>query len=189
MATQITIDKILPPNSDYPITDIIVDTNVIIDYKDPFGNVNPNVNSKIVDQINKLKSHFKVYSTIISAIEYYKFLQYGYYNIYIKIHSGNYAKYSTIEFKKLRRTDPDFSNGWDLRLKEFKRTNIKHFPPLNIDLNNIYTIENIGTFDGSKADFGDEMIYKICQFLKFPVVITKDKDFSSFPDDLNLLIL
>jgi len=189
MAKLITLDNILPPNSDYPLENIIVDTNIIIDYKDPFGRVVPQDNIKTVEEVNKLKSHYKVNSTIVSGLEYYKYLYVNFYNIFIKTHNGYYEKYSSQEFKKQRRTNSDFASEWDLRLNQFKITFKRHFPPIETDTDNFFTVDNIDSFDGSNVDFGDEMLYKISQSLDFPLIITKDRDFSSFPDDLYIIYL
>jgi predicted nucleic acid-binding protein len=188
MAKILSIDNILPPSTNYPIDIIFVDTNVIVNYEDPFGFVKPQKNADIVSLLNNLKSNYRVCSTIVSAIEFYKFLQVGYYNIYIKTHPGNFEESSTIAFKKLKGRDQEFLKGWELRLKMFVKTFKKHFPAFDVKGESIYSEELITSFDGKSVDFADEIIYHYSKKIKNSVIITEDRDFQSFPDDVRLVI-
>lgn len=188
MAKRIPVKDVLKPNPKYPISIIIIDTNIVINYVDPFGYVNEKLNAKTVEYLNQLKSNYKVNSTSVTALEYFNYLKHGYYNIFIETHPGNYEKFSKFEFKKIQRRNPGFSAGWDIRLKAFKKTFKKYFPPFNFSVDNIYTTDLLEKFDGTKTDFGDELIYQYSQQLDFPVIISMDRDFDSYPDDLNLIV-
>lgn len=189
MAQIVAIDEILKPTPKYPIQNILVDTNIIINYENPFGWIHASLNVKIVQYLNQLKSHYSVNSTLVTALEYFKYIQHGYYNIFVKTHNGYFEKYTTREFKKLRLHNKEFADGWDLHLKAFKRTFRKHFPPFDISDIKIYVEDVIENFDGTKVDFGDEILYQYASTLKFPFIITMDRDFTNYPDKLNILLI
>ena len=138
--------------------------------------------------MNQLKSHYVVNSTLVTALEYFKYIQVGFYNIFTSKQSGIYEKHSTAAFKRLRSSNNDFSDSWNLRLEDFKRTFRKHFPPYDSS-RQIYSLELIQNFDGTKVDFGDEVLYHYALTTEFPLIITADRDFRSFPDNLNIVFL
>ena len=187
MAIILKPDDIIPPVADHPIDIIFVDTNVIINYEDPFSYVKSEKNEYTVSLLNQLKSVYKVRSTIAGAVEFYKYLQVGFYNIYVQTHSGDYEKYSTIAFKKLKIRDTDFSEDWKLRLKVFNRTFKRHFPAFDLDDDSIYNEELLNSFDGTKVDFADEIIYKYSTKINNSTILTEDKDFESYPDDVRII--
>jgi hypothetical protein len=176
MARILEIDHILKPSPDYPIKNILVDTNIIINYENLFGNINPKLNSKTFEILNKLKSSYNVNSTLVTAIEYYKFIQVGFYQIFTRLHPKYSNKYTTQDFKKLKRRDSDFLEGWNLRVKTFKRTFKKHFPTYDIQDDTIYNLDLIENFDGVNVDFGDELLYQYAIKTDFPLIITSDRD-------------
>lgn len=189
MAVKIKIDDILKPSSDYPIQNILVDTNIIINYEDPFSRVKSELNASTTHYLNILKGCYKVNSTIVNALEFFKYIQVGSYNIFIKTQPGHFEEYSTVEFKKLRKRNSDFSSTWDLRLKQFKKTFKKHFPPLDIEKDKIYSLNLITNFDGTEVDFGDNILYQYALKTDYPLIITSDRDFESFPNDLHVVFL
>ncbi len=188
MANIIKIEKILKPTSQYPIQNILLDTNIIINYEDPFGSVAPNLNAKISQYINVLKSHYTINSIFVTALEYFNYIQVGFYNVFVDTHEGTFEKYSSKEFKQLRNKNSEFAASWNLHLKSFVRTFKKHFPPFDTT-REIYSLTVIQNFDGNKVDFGDEILYQYAMKLSYPVILTMDKDFKSYPDELNLIQL
>jgi len=189
MAVQINIDDILKPSPNYPIQNILIDTSTIINYEDPFGWIDPKLNETTVRYLEKLKSQYKVNSTLLTASEYFKHIQVGSYNIFTKTQPGYFESYSTIEFKKLRRRNTDFANTWNLRLKKFKITLKKHFPPFDIENDKIYSLNLLDNFNGAEVDFGDEVLYRYSLKTDFPLIITSDRDFESFPDNLHVVFI
>lgn len=189
MAIRINIQDILKPTSKYPLQRILVDTNVIINYENPFAFVQPILNTKTVDYLNQLKSHYQVNSTLVTALEFFKYVQVGTYNVFTKTQPGHYEDFSTLAFKKLRRISADFTDHWNLRLKAFRRTFQKHFPPYDVTGAVLFTSDLIANFDGSNVDFGDELLFRYSLETEFPLILTSDKDFESFPDNLHVVYI
>ena len=189
MARIIEIERILKPSPEFPIENILVDTNVIINYTNPFGWIRSGLNVETTRYLNILKTHYKVNSTLVSALEYFKYVQVGSYNIFKGTREGHLEEYSTRAFKKLRRENSEFADRWNLRMLSLKRTFRKHFPPYEVSGEPVYSLSLIEDFDGTKVDFGDEVLYRYCLTTDFPIVITFDRDFKSFPDDLHVVFL
>lgn len=178
----IGIKHILRPNPAYPIERILVDTSIIIRYENPFGFVKPHINSRTITHIHKLKNHYSLHATMISAAEYFKYIQVGYYNIFIQTRPGHFQKYSIANFKKLRKANADFASGWKLRLKAFRKTFTRHFPPLPEGSASIYSPELFTQFDGNALDFGDMLFFREAEKHKNMAILTADKDFADLND-------
>ncbi len=179
MGKTIGIKRVLRPNPDYPIRQILVDTSIVIRYENPFGFVKADVNSRTVQQVHRLKSHYQLHATMLTAAEYFKYVQVGYYNIFIQTNSGHFRKYSIANFKSLKKNSAHFQRGWQLRLSAFRKTFQRHFPPAPQEAVN-YNPAVFDAFDGSKADFGDFMLYRQAESLTDCAILTADKDFALF---------
>lgn len=83
-----------------------VDTNIIIAFEDPFGRSidNPSIakrNEEISRIVLYLKSlTFKGYTTITVALEYYKHIQVGFFNVHT-----DREHFDSEQFKRLRDSD------------------------------------------------------------------------------------
>ena len=188
MAKRLNIDALLHSPAQYPIERILVDTNVVINHKNPFGYVSPAFNSKVTKVVNRLQKQFPLNATLMTASEYFRYLQVGYYNIFVKTHKVKFQKYSAGQFKRLRKNNGEFARGWDLRLRSFRLTFTQLFPPFH-PAASIFNEAVLEEFDGAQVDFGDEMFYQIALQTGFPVILTTDRDFASFRNDLNIILI
>ncbi len=164
-----------------------VDTNVVIDFIDPFGRSleSPSVaerNEKIAEVLGKLKgAEIPYYATLGVVAEYYKHIQNGFYLI-----ETRKKLFNSTDFKKLRNSDVDFMDRWEGQMEELRRVFTKKIPAYDLSVN---LPEVITTFNGNHADFGDYLLYKTVMACpeKMRCVFSNDADFYSFPDDLYLL--
>jgi hypothetical protein len=105
-----------------PTEAFFVDTNIIIDFTDPFGisTTKPTVEDrvrKITKIVGRLKSTYKSFSTFSVAMEYYKHIQFNTYTLY------NETKKLDIEnFKKLKSNDIEFMQICDSQVRGFRKT-------------------------------------------------------------------
>jgi hypothetical protein len=170
-----------------PTEAFFVDTNIIIAFEDPFGRSmdNPSIgkrNEEVSQIVLYLKSlGFKSYTTITVALEYYKHIQVGFFNI----HTGR-KQFDLEEFKRLRDGDLDFMTRWDHQIKVFRKVFQKKFP--------FYTsapdlTELVSTFEGGKVDFGDHALFWSVMSCadSFHCIFSNDADFCAYPDELYLL--
>jgi len=164
-----------------------VDTNILVDFIDPFSRstTDPRLaarNVELAEVIHPLKSWgSKSLSTASVALEYYKYIQVGFY----KIETGK-DRLDTEDFKRLRDGDLDFMTRWDHQLKVFKRLFSKTFPLLDVTLT---LADVLSTFEGSKVDFGDHLLFKatLASDPKLRCVFSNDADFYSFSGEIYLL--
>jgi hypothetical protein len=105
-----------------PVEAFFVDTNIVIDYKDPFGRTTGNKmlaqrNEELTEAVNRFKElGYKVYSTTSVAIEYYKHIQVGFYCLFTET-----QKLDLRDFKNRRDNDVNFITRWDSQIKAFKK--------------------------------------------------------------------
>ena len=179
MATQISLEAVLGSGPPPELGAVFVDTNIVIRYENPFGFINAAQNYRIVHSVNQLKSRYPVHAATITAVEYYKYMQVGYYNIFIQTQPGNFRKYSTALFKKMRTHHAAFAEGWQLRLKSFRKTFAKHFPPPPGNGPSGYSASLLGEFSGKNIDFGDHLLIAAARQVPASAILTTDKDFLS----------
>lgn len=186
MAIVIDALKLVRDKKGLPTEAFFVDTNIVIDYTDPFGqsldlHSLARRNERITEALSYLKSRNNVaYGSVGVALEYYKHIQVGFY----QVHTG--AKFNSDDFKQLRDNDIDFMNRWDGQMKAFKRVFTKNFPLY--DSPTSFT-ELLPDFQGSSCDFGDHLLFATVMQRdpKMRSVFSNDMDFYSFPDSLFLL--
>lgn len=163
-----------------------VDTNVVIDYVDPFGrsfedDVRAARNRDVTQVIGSLKRTAQAHSTIGVIAEYYKHIQVGFYRS-----DPDRKHFDPERFKELRDNDPDFMNRWDFWMEEIKKTFRKKFPVYSTSPD---ALEVLDSFRGGEADFGDHLLFKAIMAAPAGMwcVFSNDGDFFSFSDDLYLL--
>ncbi|HEY9167747.1 MAG TPA: hypothetical protein VIS48_16460 [Candidatus Kryptonia bacterium] len=164
-----------------------VDTNVVIDFKDPFGRTSidrtiERRHGEISSIVGYLKSSgIKSLSTVSVILEYYKNIQVGFY----KVRTGN-EQFQIRDFKRLRDKDIDFMNAWDLQMKMLKRTFTRNFPVYDGSPNPGETVLN---FAGGSLDFGDHLLYETVTVSPRNLwcIFSNDSDFYSLPDEIFLL--
>lgn len=164
-----------------------VDTNIIIAFEDPFGRSidNPSIakrNEEISRIVLYLKSlTFKGYTTITVALEYYKHIQVGFFNVHT-----DREHFDSEQFKRLRDSDLDFMTRWDHQMKVFRKVFEKKFPFYTTapDLTKLLL-----TFEGTKVDFGDHALFHSVMSCaeKVHCIFSNDADFIVYPDELFLL--
>lgn len=187
MAIVIDASDVLTNKKSLPIEGFFVDTNILIYYKDPFSASlnNPrltNLNTKITDFLNRPNSSgIKGYSSLSVAIEFYKFLQVGYF----KTQFPN-TKFSTESFKKAKYNDENFRNGFSIYFTYFKKYFKKDFPLTSI---NSSGLDYISDFDVIKSDFGDHALLKavLAHDKKLHGIFTGDSDFYNYSEDFYLI--
>ncbi|MBD1206960.1 MAG: hypothetical protein H9535_00905 [Ignavibacteria bacterium] len=157
-----------------------VDTNVLIDFKDPLGRAldKKDIERKefVTDALTAIKSQgVASYSTLTVSIEYYKYIQTGFYQTFAN------QKITTLDFKRLRETSPGFAEGWALHVRKFRETFAKKFPlygetQANVDIRGMT----------EEVDFGDFALYDTVRRLTptHRFVFSNDGDFYSFSDIL-----
>jgi hypothetical protein len=179
--------KLVNSKKRLPKEAFFVDTNVVIDFKDPLGRTNdsPNLADRHAE-VSLVVSYLKssgtaAFATLGVVLEYYKNIQNGFY-----LARAQKKKFDNLDFKKRRDSDFDFMAGWDLQVKALKRTFTRNFP--------LYDTSPAGTetlldFQGSSVDFGDHLLYATVMTApeRSRCVFSNDGDFYSFPDDLYLL--
>lgn len=181
-------DSLLKNIKGLPTEAFFVDTNIVIAYKDPFATAlkNPSLekyNNKVSELIERLKSEgFKAYSTFSVALEYYKFIQVNYYKIYKNSASGKeILAFNSEDFKKLKTNDSDFITKWKIYFESFKKPFKKNIIILDKAL---IAIDVLASFDGTKIDFGDHLLYEVVKlYPKYKCIFTNDSDFYSIDDD------
>lgn len=170
-----------------PTEAFFVDTNVVMDFKDPFSHASldrylQRRQEKVSNVVNYLKSiGVRTYSTLGVVQEYYKTIQVGFYQL-----QPGKGKFEVADFKKLKRSDSSFKDGWQLQMKQLTKTFTRNFPVHNMFPD---PDETIRTFTGINVDFGDHFLFKtvMCAPKNMWCVFSNDADFYSFPDDLYLL--
>ncbi|MBI3193655.1 MAG: hypothetical protein HYZ34_04190 [Ignavibacteriae bacterium] len=188
MAIVIDALKSVREKKRLPTEAFFVDTNIVIAYKDPFGrsldSKYATENEQVTEVVRRLKSFSLIsFSTISVALEYFKHIQVGF---FYKMHTGEKINYTTEQFKKLRESNIEFMNGWDLQLKLFNKLFVKVFPPYQLGI----PIENlIQNFRGSQVDFGDHLLFSVMMSCKPEqhCVFSNDSDFYSFEENFYLL--
>lgn len=169
-----------------PTEAFFVDTNIIILYKDPFSTSLKNdelsrISEKVSFVTEYLKANYKAYSTIYSAIEYYKHLQHNYFTI----QTGD-KFLNTSKFKKLKTENEIFKDGWRRHMDLFRKVFYKNFPIINTgeDKSNL-----IYQFDSEVMDFGDYAIWKAVASYKdtYRCIFSNDSDLYNISDDFYLL--
>lgn len=186
MAVVIDAKSLLVEKKRLPTEAFFVDTNIIIDYADPFGDstAKPSFEKRnilITEILHRIKSQYKSFSTITVAIEYYKHIQVNFYNLHTQE-----KKFDNEHFKELRREDVEFIERWDVQMKKFKRLFQKNFPLYSSD---IPVTELLDTFKPSEVDFGDHTLYATTKASgdNYQCVFSNDSDFYTYGDDLYLL--
>ncbi len=174
-------------NKSLPIEGFFVDTNIVINFKDPFQVSGELIhvaetNNLLREILPKFKTDGgKCFSTYSVALEYYKYIQVN----YTKKFTGN-ANYSTKDYKSLRDNNPEFQSGWVIQLKAFDKVFRKNFP---IKTELIPTEDCRESFKSFKTDFGDHLLYSSVKNVdkKICCIFTDDIDFIQYPDDLIIL--
>lgn len=129
---------------------------------------------------------------MINGIEYYKHIQNGAFNIFLKTNpnlSGYQSKERSMAFKKLRRDSTEFQNFWNLQLRAFQRTFKKHFPIYEMSDSVTFNAGILSSFNGIDHDFGDRLLYEFTIHSRSPYIISNDHDFESFDGRLYLIKL
>ncbi len=187
MLTVVDVERLVKDKKKLPCEAFFVDTNIIIDYKDPFGRSSFDFslarrNATITEAIDKLKSAgVRPHSTITTAQEYYKHIQVGFYKLYVSkdIEESLGTAFDPEDFKTKRDSDVDFMAQWDLQMTQFKKTFSRNFPLLDLPANVHGLIDG---FKGSSADFGDHALWHCALSAGIPCVFSNDSDFLSFYD-------
>lgn len=193
MPTVIDGDLLLKNIKRLPSEAFFVDTNIIIAYKDPFAaalkkSSLEKYNDKVSELLDKLKSAgFKAYSSLSVVLEYYKYIQVNSYKVYKYSSTGDETlSFDSEDFKKMKRSDTRFISAWKIYLESFKKPFIKNIIILDKTLipKDIFV-----TFEGTKIDFGDHLLYEVAKlYPKYKCIFTNDSDFYSIDDD-NLFII
>lgn len=186
MATVIDAISLVRNNKRLPKEAFFVDTNVVLDFVDPFGKSLGGGsfgkrNERVTEVTKRLKSDgVPCHSTVGIALEYYKHIQVGFY----QAHTGN--KFEPEDFKVLRKANPVFASSWNLQIKMFSKTFSKTFPLKDVT---IPATNVLKTFDCTNVDFGDHVLYVSVKAMdeKNWCVFSNDSDFYSFADDLVVL--
>lgn len=180
-------DSLLKNIKGLPSEAFFVDTNIVIAYKDPFSASYKNptlekLNNSVTELLNCLKTDFKSYTTFSVALEYYKHIQVNSYKIYkCGISKKPSVPFNPEDFKNLKENDLTFLAAWELYVKEFKKPFKKNFVILDKPL---IAKDVFDTFEGTKIDFGDHLLYEIVKtFPKYKCIFTNDSDFYSIEDD------
>jgi hypothetical protein len=188
MALVIDALNLIAAKKRLPTEAFFVDTNVLLDYQDPFGRSldTPRIR-RSSEEITKVMQYLRsqgVKSRTISAValEYYKHIQVGFYQVHTD------KKFDAEDFKKLRNNNIEFMDRWDSQISIFKKLFTKTFPLCDVgDLPS----DLLSSFKGSEADFGDHLLWKSVQSLAEPLrcIFSGDNDFYSFPDEVFLLTI
>jgi len=170
-----------------PTEAFFVDTNIVIAFKDPFGQSSIDLdvqrrNLQISEIILFLKSNgFKGYSTISVALEYYKYIQVSFFNLQTES-----QKFDSGRFKELRDNNAEFMIRWDHQISVFKKVFRKNFPLFEASP----PLERlVSTFEGSKADFGDHTLFHSVMSCarNLRCIFSNDADFYTYLDEFYLL--
>lgn len=186
MPVVITPEQLLDSKNKLHFKGFFVDTNIVILNQDPFGESTlPGKTflfETVQESIQKLKSYgFVPYSTIPVILEYYKFIQYHSFILYL-----NKKKFSSKEFKEAKNSNSSFAEKWETQMKPFKRLFKKYFPLFEIDLQYSHLLDE---FNFNEIDFGDHLLLNIAIKAKseLRIIFSNDRDFYSLPDDFFLL--
>lgn len=187
MAVVIDAIDVVKNKKRLPVEAFFVDTNVIIDYLDPFSRSLEDRkmakrNETVREVVGLLRNTgVRGFSTITVALEYYKHLQVGFYRAFLPA-----AKFDPDDFKDRREKDPAFIQAWEGQLGVFKKSITKTFPlqPPTIQVEDL-----MKSFNGTVADFGDFALSNdvLHRQRERWCIFSNDADFYSFPDDLFLL--
>jgi hypothetical protein len=186
MAIVIDAESLLQVTERLPTEAFFVDTNVIIDYADPFGDSTTKAslekrNILITEILHRIKSQHKCFSTITVAIEYYKHIQVNFYNLHTQR-----KKFDSEHFKQLRNGDVEFIERWEVQMKQFKKLFRKKFPLYSSDIS---ITELWDTFKPSEVDFGDHTLYATTKASvgNYQCIFSNDSDFYKYDEKLYLL--
>ncbi|MBL7975197.1 MAG: hypothetical protein JNJ85_09810 [Candidatus Kapabacteria bacterium] len=170
---------------------LFVDTNIIIQWKDPLGTASSqntiatNLNVELTKSVTDLKDkQLKIYSTLSTAIEYFWFVRYHYFMRELK----GKLKFDTREFKRLKKDDSSFALGWQQQMKNLKKVFITNFPiyTQTLDKTFLFGFTEISL----DIDFGDYTIFQTV--LQAPpehrVLFSNDSDYLACHDKDFLLI-
>lgn len=163
-----------------------IDTNLLISFQDAFGESSDNQRSSKLNQyililITELKQNSLIaYVTPSVVLEYYKYIQVGYY----KLKTGN-DRFEGKDFKAKRDKDIVFLEGWKLHMKKMKKLFTKTFQIYNLKI----TDQTLFHYNHSNYDLGDYLIYNsILEYgIDKSIALTDDFDFYSFSDNLKII--
>lgn len=186
MPKVISAENLLQQKERLPTEAFFVDTNTIVYLVDPFGESQSDglvaeLNPKLERLHNYLRNNHRCYCTVEIAFEYYHHIKYGTMKNFRKLKSEvNYK-----DFKKVRRTEIDFQDIWNKRIRKFKRVFEKRFALFNT---NVDLVELIKSYN-SENDFIDHLFYNSIVSLenKYRCILTHDEDFYNYPEDFYLL--
>lgn len=181
-------DSLLKNIKGLPTEAFFVDTNIIIAYRDPISasyknTALENLNVKTTELIRKLISaNIKSYTTFAVAAEYYKHIQVNSYAVYKRsISQKKFVSFDSDDFKDLKENDLTFLVMWERYVNEFKRPFKKTIEILD---NPLKPVNILDSFEGTKIDFGDHLLYEIVRtYPKYKCIFTNDLDFYSIDDD------
>ena len=187
MAIVIDALKLVNAKKRLPKEAFFVDTNVVIDFKDPLGRTNDSRSlAKRHGEVSVVISYLKssriaALATIGVVLEYYKNIQYGFY-----LARAQKERFDNLDFKRLRDEDLEFMDAWDLQMKALKRTFTRNFPLYDASPAAVPTVSN---FQGGSVDFGDHLLYATVMTApeSSRCVFSNDGDFYSFSDQIYLL--
>ncbi|MBU0559949.1 MAG: hypothetical protein KJ799_03790 [Bacteroidetes bacterium] len=186
MPKVINAENLIQQKEKLPTEAFFVDTNTIVYLNDPFGESESDglvteLNPKLSRLYNYLANHHKCYCTIEIAFEYYHHIKYGTMKNFKKLR--NNIEYS--DFKKLRKTDTEFHDIWNQRIRKFKRAFEKRFVLYNSHVD----LEKLIISYKSENDFVDHLFYSSVISLpdQFRCILTYDEDFYNYAEDFYLL--
>ncbi|MES2764464.1 MAG: hypothetical protein V4642_01240 [Bacteroidota bacterium] len=152
-----------------------VDTNIVIYFKDPFGEslklermkrLNP-----IVERVISILSSQGItrYTTHSVVLEYFNHIRFNQYRKFFGVEAFNF-----IEYKKARKENPEFLEAWQRQLLIFNKLFKKTFKVIDSKIE----LDCLDTFDGTKLDYGDHLILQ--EIYKLPAdqrcLMSDDKD-------------
>jgi len=191
MAIVIDAKDILDNKKELPTEAFFVDTNIVIDFKDPFGISSTNKKDEeriqlIQSIMHDIRSRLQAtpYSTTDTALEYYKHIQNKTVSLYKDINKID--RLSFHDLKKLRKNDHHFRAAWENQMKVFVKTFKRTFPIFGKPI----LVDNIlSDFKFEEMDFGDHLLYKTvnnCES-EYRCIFSNDADFYSISDEIFLL--
>lgn len=186
MPVVITPEELLNSKNTLHFNGFFVDTNIVILNQDPFGeSTRPEKTflfESVQEAVQNLKSDGLIpYSTIPVILEYYKFIQYNSFTLYL-----NKKRFSTKDFKEAKKNNPRFAEKWETQMKPFKRVFNKTFPLFEIDLkyNNL-----VDKYNFEEIDFGDHLLINVVTQAKseLKMIFSNDMDFYTLSDEYFLI--
>ncbi len=190
MALVIDAKDLVDNRKKLPTEAFFVDTNILINYKDPFGShAQTDSIEKEAENIQKILHSLKSYPQLSSfstrsvALEYYKYIQFNSIKAYNLVKETHYG---SGDLKFLRKKDSNFAEVWELRMKEFLRIFKRNFP---IFEEKIEGSDILLDFRYDLMDFGDHLLYKTVTNCNsnLQCIFSNDSDLYSIPEDVYLL--